>query len=321
MFVGLDLGGSRIKAVALSPDGAIGARAQAPTPGTGVKAVLHGMGQLGHTVRGAERVDGVGVALPGVVDMETGQAHFLPNVPGDWAGVAVAGRLAVTLGAPVHLLNDGRAATFGEWCFGAGQGCGDFVLVAVGTGIGGGIVSGGRLLLGSGGHAGEVGHVALQPHGPRCGCGALGCAEAVASGPALVAAATRVVVQGLPTALRAGCGGDLGRLTPRLIAEVAAGGDPAAGELLADLAERLGTLAASLVVVLNPRRVVVGGGVALAGAPLLEGIRATLRARAGWYLAHAPTEVVPAALGEWAGALGAAAWARRGTAGDYSRAP
>lgn len=315
MFVGLDLGGTSIKAVALTPDGPAVRRMQAPTPRQGADVVLARMRAVGREVAAGRAVSAVGVAIPGVVDMAAGRARFVPNVPGQWEGLAVAQELATAFGAPCRLLNDVRAATFGEWRFGAGRDCSDFVMIAVGTGIGGGIVSGGHLLLGSTGHAGEVGHVALDPHGPLCGCGAHGCAEALASGPALVAAAARLVAQGLPTALRGACGGDIGRLTPRIVAEVAGAGDAAAAELLAEEASRLGVLAAGLVVVLNPQRVVVGGGVALAGPPLLDGIRATLQDRAGWYLPHAPAAVVPAELGEWAGAMGAAAWAGEAAAG------
>ena len=306
--VGLDLGGSRIKAVATSPAGAVLARAQAPTPRAGADAVLQAMIALAQRVSACRPIGSVGAALPGVVDMGGGAALFLPNVPGPWEGRPVGAELAAALGAPCAVINDVRAATVGELRAGAGRGVRHFVLIAVGTGIGGGIVVDGALHLGAGGHAGEVGHQSIEAHGPRCGCGNRGCGEALASGPALVAAAARAVLQGWPTQLRAACRGRISGLTPQLVARVAAAGDPVAGRLLAEMAERLGTLAANLVVVLNPQRVVIGGGLARAGAPLLAGVAATLEARAGWYLRHAPADVVAAELGEQAGALGAAAW-------------
>jgi glucokinase len=307
--LGVDLGGTRIKAVALGDGGAVLARAQAPTPREGADAVLMAMAGLARHVAGGRTIRSVGVAVPGVVDMVGGRTLFLPNILGEWTGRPVAADLAAALSAPAALLNDARAAAYGELRVGAGRGCRDFILMAVGTGIGGGVVLGGRLHFGADGHAGEVGHQTIDMHGPRCGCGNRGCGEALASGPALVAAAARAVLQGWDTALRQACAGDVGRLTPRMVAEAAAAGDRAAGEVLGEVAERLGTLAANLVVVLNPRRVIIGGGLAQAGGALLNGVRQTLEGRAGWYLRHAPVEVVPAELGEEAGALGAAAWA------------
>lgn len=311
LWLGLDLGGTEIKAALLDGAGGPAGQGRAATPRAGVAGVVTALGRLAETVAAGRELAGVGVAVPGVVEMDQGLVGFLPNVPGDWAGVPLAALLTEGLQAPCTLLNDGRAATYGELRLGAGRGCRHFVLMAVGTGIGGGVVVDGELLLGSGGHAGEVGHQVLELHGPRCACGGWGCAEALASGPALVAAARAAMAQGRPTALRAACAGDGGRITPSLVAEVAAAGDPLAGELLDSLAHRLGTAAGNLVLVLNPERVVIGGGLSLAGEPLLAGIRRTLGQRIGWYLRHAPVEVVAAQLGAAAGALGAAAWARR----------
>ena len=309
--LGIDLGGTEIKAVALSMSGGILAQGRASTPRTGVRAVIAAMHGLAARVAGGVPIQGAGVAVPGVVDMGRGLVKFLPNVPGVWANVPLVEELGRLLGVGCVLLNDGRAATYGELCLGAGRGCRDFVLLAVGTGIGGGVVVDGELLLGSGGHAGEVGHQVIDMHGPRCACGGWGCAESLASGPALVAAAVRAVVQGMDTGLHAACGGDVGRITPSLVAEVAGAGDPVASELLEEVAHRLGTAVGNLVVVLNPERVVIGGGLSLAGERLLTGIRSTMAERIGWYLRHAPVEVVAAELGVNAGALGAAAWARR----------
>jgi glucokinase len=183
-------------------------------------------------------------------------------------------------------------------------------MVAVGTGIGGGIVAGGDLLLGSNGRAGEVGHQVIDVHGPHCGCGNSGCVESLASGPAIATEAARLVLQGIPTGLREACNGDVSRITPRLVAHTAAAGDAKAREIIEQEAERLGILAANLTLVLNPERIIVGGGVSLIGEPLLEGMRRTIAARIGWYTRRAPVDVVAAALGEEAGAMGAAAWGR-----------
>ena len=306
-LLGLDLGGTNIKGVVVAADRIL-AQHQVPTPGGGQVEVTAALVGLGRSLLAGRPPAAVGVAVPGVVDMAGGRVLFLPNVAGDWEGHPLTAVLEGALGCPCALLNDGRAATFGEFQLGAGRGCRHLALVAVGTGIGGGIVVDGRLVLGGAGHAGEVGHQLLDPSGPLCGCGQRGCAEALASGRALRVAAARALAEGRVSALGDGPGG-LDALTPRRVAEAALQGDRLASELLAAQARCLGLLVANLVLLCNPERVVVGGGVALAGAPLLDGIRETLAARCGWYLRHAPVEVVPAALGPLAGALGAAAWA------------
>ena len=314
-YVGIDLGGSSIKAVAVAADGSALGRARRPTPGGSAEAVLTAMAEAGREAAGRRRIAGVGAALPGVVDMAQGEALFLPNLPGDWHKRPVTLELGARLQAPVALLNDVRAAAYGELRVGAGRGCRDFVMLAVGTGIGGAIVVGGELFLGSTAMAGEVGHQVIDRGGPACGCGRRGCAEALAAGPALAARAAAAMTAGRSPQLQRLSNGDPEQVTPRLVAEAAAAGDATASDLLAAEAELLGTVAANLVVVLNPQRVIVGGGVALSGEPLLAGIRRTLRQQIGWYLDYAPVQVVAAALGDEAGALGAGLWSQR-LAGD-----
>ncbi|TAK23927.1 MAG: ROK family protein [Chloroflexota bacterium] len=309
-YVGIDLGGTFIKGLIMDESGQIVANGSMPTSRDGVDAVMADMIALARELSVDRPVAGIGVAAPGVVDMAAGEVKFLPNVAGDWLGRPAARELGDAIGAPAWLMNDARAATFGEAHFGAGRGFADFVMVAVGTGIGGGIVADGRLLLGSAGHAGEVGHIALELHGPACSCSGWGCAEALVSGKALSADGRALMASGGSPGLAQATGGDPEKISPALIARVAETGDAGASELMREAGYRLGMLIGNLALLLNPRRVVLGGGIALAGRPLFDRVEETLQLRIGWYLRHAPIEVVPAALGDEAGALGAAAWAR-----------
>lgn len=308
VFLGIDLGGTFIKGMLLSADGARVANGSRPTGRSGADAVVGGMLDLARELTAGHSLAGIGVAMPGVVEMTTGQVKFLPNVSGNWEGRPVAAELSAALDAPASLMNDVRAATYGELHFGAGRGVRDLVMVAVGTGIGGGIVSDGKLVTG-GGHAGEVGHMAIEMRGPRCSCGGWGCAEALVSGKALTADGRALLERGESPGLERLTNGDHDRVTPRMIAEAAVEGDPAARRLMDEAGFRLGILLSNLVLLLNPARVILGGGVALAGRPLYDGIDRTMQERIGWYLRHTSVEVVPAELGEEAGALGAAAWA------------
>jgi glucokinase len=309
-YLGLDLGGTFVKGLLIDQAGRQLANGSAPTPRSGPADVIAAMRDLGARLAGGRTLRGVGVAVPGVIDLRRGEVKFLPNVPGQWEGRPAARELGQALAAPAFLLNDVRAATYGEWHFGAGRGCDHFVMVAVGTGIGGGIVADGKLVMGIDGLAGEVGHMAIDLHGPRCACGGWGCAEALVSGRALAADGRELAAAGAAPKLLEAAGGDPERITPALIAQAAEEGDPGAKGLMDQAGYRLGILVGNLVILLNPARVIVGGGIAQAGAPLFEGIRKTLADRVGWFLRHTSVEVVPAELGDEAGALGAAAWAR-----------
>ena len=216
--------------------------------------------------------------------------------------------LGERLGAPVHLLNDVRAATLGEFTFGAGRGTSTMALFALGTGIGGGVVVDGRLRLGPLGSAGELGHQIVDPGGPLCGCGARGCLEAVASGPAIAAAGVRLLRSGQAPALFDLTAGDAGQVTAETMGEAAAAGDEAVTKELERIAGLVGIAAANVVVTLHPELIVLGGGVAGLGDLLFDGIRETIADRVRVF----PTggvRVEPAALGTDAGLAGVLAWA------------
>ena len=257
-----------------------------------------------------EDVGGIGIGVPGGLDLEKGETLFLPNMPGTWPHVPLRDTIAKLTGLPVALLNDIHSATNGEWLFGAGRGVDTLVVFAIGTGIGGGLVINGQLHLGIGGTGGEVGHMIIDYNGPTCGCGNKGCLEAYASGPAIAAMGMKAVAQGLTTRIGELCGYDLNRITPELIAQAAEAGD----EIAIDIYERagfyLGIAAANVCVAVGPRRIIIGGGVAQVGDRLLNPIRRALQERVT-VMPIEQVEVVPSQLGDNAGVIGSACWAAK----------
>jgi glucokinase len=284
--LGLDLGGTNVKCAVLSPSGEILAEAGAPNDAEkGEDAVLARVVALGlATAAPHGPIASAGLGVPGHADTATGDGLLLPNLPGDWAGRPIGRPVSDGLGVPVRLVNDARAMTLAELRLGAGRGVEDLVCVAMGTGVGGGVAIGGRLHLGLG-HAGEIGHVTVVPDGPPCGCGNRGCLDRVACADAIAR--------------------DAGTATAAEAIAAARRGDVRAVEALATAGCHVGLALAGAVVLLWPQRIIVGGGLAAAGELLLGPLREELRARA----CVAPEiDVLPAALGAGAGAIGAALW-------------
>jgi glucokinase len=218
------------------------------------------------------------------------------------------------LGLPVFLLNDVRAITFGEWKFGAGQGVDTIACFAIGTGIGGGLVINGKLHLGIGGTAGELGHQTIDFNGPLCGCGNRGCLETYASGPAITAMGLKAVTQGLTTCIGSLVDYDLNRITPQVIAQAAMQGDAIAKDIFEQAGYYLGIGVANVLVSISPHKVVIGGGVSACGDLLLNPIRSTIKERVH-VMPVEQVEVLQAQLGNNAGAIGAALWAKENISG------
>ena len=281
--LGLDLGGTEIK-LALLEDEDVRETATAETRSHegGPEQVLDRVVRLART---AGDVDSVGISVPGLVDGD-GRALLFPNLHGNWAGAPVAEPLSQAFERRVPLLNDGHAFALAEARLGAAQGFSDVICIVCGTGVGGGLVLGGSLRRGIDDRGGEIGHHTVLPDGERCGCGNRGCLETVAGSRAIARAAGAAT---FADALAAARGGD----------EQALGAFERAGRFL-------GIATANLVLFVSPERVVVGGGVAEAGELVLGPLRAEVAARAATVAPLERIEIVPAALGPYAGAIGAA---------------
>jgi glucokinase len=280
--LGLDLGGTNIKRVVLDGDEIVERDSEPTRSDQGVNAVLDRLAAL---AREAGPVASVGVALPGLFDTE-GRAVLLPNLHGDWVGRPIADPLADALGRPVRLINDGHAFALAEARIGAARGAEDVLCIVCGTGIGGGLVIGGRLHLGVEDRAGEVGHHTVVEDGPLCGCGNHGCLEMLAGARAIAAAAQQPSFDDVVASARRG--------------------DERAGEAIRRAAAYIGIAIANLTIFITPERIVVGGGVAEAGELLLDPLRAEVQRRAGRVAPLHAIEIVRATLGADAGAVGAA---------------
>jgi glucokinase len=287
--VGVDLGATNIKWAVLERAGDawnVLDRGQVATSAAdGADAVVSRMAGLAERARDDWRsIRSVGVGVPGLFDAPTGVTTFLPNLPPDWSGHAVAGPMRERLGLPVAMINDARAFGLAELRLGAGRGCRTMVGLVLGTGVGGVVVIDGRVHFGHDGTGGEAGHQTIVPDGPACTCGNRGCLEAFARADAVAAAC------GTGTADQA--------------VRAARAGDARARRGLEQVGRWLGIGISNLIVVLNPDRVVLGGGVAAAAELLLEPIQAEVRRRVHVTSLDA-VEIVIGELGTWAGAVGA----------------
>ena len=314
-YIGCDLGGTNIKAgIVELKSGSVVTSSSTPTLAKeGPDAVMDRMVGLIRSLietSGVERssLQGLGISAPGVLDPERGKTLFLPNFPGKWRDIPLGRTLSDALRLPVSILNDVRAITYGEYQFGAGRGVDRLACYAIGTGVGGGLIINGRLVLGFQGTAGELGHQTVEMDGLRCGCGNYGCLEAYASGPAIASRAEKAVRQGLTTNLGELVNYDLNQLSPKVVAQAARMGDEIAQEIWTDVGRYLGTGIANVCVSVGPERVVLAGGVAEAGELLLKPIRETLQERV-FVMPIEKVEVVLSSLGSDAGILGMASWA------------
>jgi glucokinase len=264
-----------------------------------------------------DRIQAVGIAAPGPLDPCRGVIHWAPNLPG-WHDVPLADRVSEAIGRPVFLGNDGNLAALAEQRCGAGQGYDDLAYITVSTGIGGGVISGGKLVDGHRGFGGEVGHMTMEPNGPRCNCGNSGCLESLASGAAIAQQARQVVEAGARTRIADLASGNLGRITARLVHEAAQQGDVVAIDLFRKAGMYRGIGVVNLLYLFNPAVVIVGGGVAKAGDLLFVPLRATVRQRIhGIYWQDCP--IVQAALGKDVCLTGAAILAMEGIAAKQVR--
>lgn len=313
-FIGCDLGGTNLRAGLVDSDtGEVAYQVSVPTLAReGHTLVMQRMVALFRQVIAesgieAAQVGGIGIGVPGVLDVEQGLTLFLPNLPGTWRNVALRDTISRALNLPVSLLNDARSITFGEWKFGAGKGAATMACLTLGTGVGGGLVINNQLHLERGGTAAELGHQSIDFNGPRCGCGARGCLEAYASAPALTALGVKAVIQGLTTRIGAMVDYDLNKITPKVISQAAHEGDEIAMEIFNEVGFAIGVAVSNILVTVGPSKVVLAGGMAKAGDLLLEPVRKTVKERVSVTKIEG-VEIVQAALGNNAGVIGVAMW-------------
>ena len=274
--IGIDLGGTQIRAARVSEQGEILERVAMPTPvqdgPMAIVARLHDAAIAVSDGGDLTKAHGIGVACPGPLNTRTGMALGIPTLPG-FDNFAIGQHLNDIFERKVSLAHDGIAAAVGEWRFGAARGCEDFVYVTVSTGIGGGVIAGGKILNGRSGMAGHIGHMVLVKDGVVCNCGRRGCWEAYASGPALERCAAELVRQRPNSILSK---------TPsaKEIFEAAERGDAAAQSLVDDEAAFLGAGIVNLLHVFDPECVVLGGGVSHRFDQLSAGIQRVIETSA-----------------------------------------
>lgn len=283
MVVGIDVGGTKIAGAVVARDSSLRASATLPTPVAGAELVAAVAGLVEQLSRDVgEDLEAVGVGLPSLIDSRTGRVRMSANV--DLAEIDVTEILRTRLGVPISLDNDANLAALGEHRVGAGRDFGDIVLLTIGTGVGGGVVSGDAIVRGGSGTGAELGHMVVQADGPPCqrNCPNRGCLETMCSGTAIARDA------GMPA---------------EEVVRRARDGDPTAISVLARAGSYLGVGLASLANIFNPDAFIIGGGVGAAGDLLLGPAIREYRARA--LPPNAQAQVVPAALGPRAGAIGA----------------
>ncbi|MDN4076019.1 ROK family protein [Fictibacillus terranigra] len=309
-FIGIDLGGTNIKAVVVDREGTLIFKKQAPTMATlGIDHVIQQIAKLIiECSKYKSHIKGAGVTVPGVLNLQDGMVELMPNFPHQWKGVRLKEKLEHATSLPIYLLNDARAAAFGEKKFGSGRPYEHFVCMVIGTGVGGGIVSNGVLLMGSRGVAGEIGHQVVDPKGPECGCGNAGCLETMASGPAISAEAIRYIKQGIPTKMRDLVNGDLNQVTPEIVNEAAEHGDRSAITILENTAATICRAILNVIAILNPEAIILGGGVGQSDF-LINKITDQLHHKKILFPASlGSVQIVKAHFNHLAGSIGAAAW-------------
>ncbi len=310
LVLGIDLGGTKILAGVVDPEHQVSGRSKVSTPAaSGPQALAEALEYVARSALqkagvGSESVVGIGIGSPGPLDLKTGVIRSSPNLA--IQDFPLKAELERRLGRPVVVQNDVRAGGYGEYKLGAGRGTREFLAVFVGTGIGGCLIRDGQILTGVTGNAGEIGHLVVKPGGPKCGCGRRGCLEALGSRTAITRRVWKAIKTGSKTSLSEVVRTKRSRLKSGQLAEAYQLHDPVALFEVERAAHYLGLAIGSIINLLGPELIVIGGGVAEAlGQPFLQLITETARGQA---MAD-PDQVVRielSELGDDAGLLGAA---------------
>jgi len=294
--IGVDLGGTNLRIAAVDEQGTL---LEKVTLGTQVargrdyviSEMCDAIRELSAKFSRSGRMIGAGIGIPGIIDKRTGMLRDSPNLPG-WHNYPVRNEIEQRLGAPVILENDANAAAFGEAWLGAARGKESMCMITLGTGVGGGLVLDGKIWRGMTGMAGEVGHMTIDPGGPRCKCGNVGCVEQFASATAVMRMAREAIANGsAPELSRAANAKDV-EFSAKIVYNLAIQGDQPARDIFNRVGWALGVLIADLVNMLNLNMYVIGGGVAAAWSVFSPAMYEEVRKRSMVYAATAPAERV-----------------------------
>ncbi len=304
--IGIDLGGTNIKAGIVTDSGEILMEKTVDTEAEGGPAhVLERIAglvkELAASCETGATIERFGIGVPGQVDMASGVVFEAPNLPG-WKKIAVYQELEKRIRLRASVDNDANLAALGEYAFGAGKGGGDMLMVTLGTGVGGGLILGGKVFRGTAGGAGEFGHMVIRMDGPLCNCGRRGCVEAFVGTRGILAKVRELLDSGRHSLLSEISEEEW---SPRLIGDAAGRGDAVAIEVFRAVGDALGVGIGSVANLLNIERAVVGGGVAYAGDIVLGPAREAAE-RTSLAVSRNTLQVVAARLGNRAGFIGAA---------------
>lgn len=278
--IGIDIGGTKIAGALVDADGNIVLEERVPSPAGDPEAMVDAVVGLIERLSANHEVIGAGVAAAGFIDADQSTIIYAPNI--SWRNEPFKAKLEAKLDIPVIIENDANAAGWAEYRYGAGRGYKHMVMLTIGTGVGGAVIADSHMLRGGFGIAGELGHLRVVPDGLLCGCGQHGCLESYASGSALLRAAKELAASGDPAGARLReIEIEAGQLTGMEVYKAILEHDAGALRILGELGSWLGQAIGSLVAVLDPEVVVIGGGVSAAGDLLLDPIREA-------YLAHLP---------------------------------
>lgn len=306
--IGVDIGTTNISCIAMNLRGAVLARNTTPTRiDQGAERVIQRVMEtvehtLGECPLANERLLGIGLGIPGLLNPERGTIIFSPDFM--WENVDISGPFKRRFGVTPHINNVSRAMAMGEKWFGIGHNVNNFLIVNLGYGIGSALVLGGEIYSGTSGSSGELGHVTVERNGPVCDCGNYGCLEAVASANAIVKKARNYLERGMRTAL-ATC--NLEDIDAKRVFDTAKQGDALALEIVNDAIDSIGTVLANYVNVMDPEMIILGGGMSNAGVLLTGGIETVMR-RHQMKHAGSRVRVVQSQLGLDAAAVGSAAF-------------
>jgi len=289
--IGVDLGGTNLRIAAVDEQGKL---LEKITLGTQValgrdrvvRDMCDAIQHMAKKFQASGKLLGIGIGVPGIIDMETGMVRESPNLP-DWADYPVRSEIEQRLGTRVILENDANSAAFGESWLGAARDVKDMAMLTLGTGVGGGLVLGGRLWHGMNGMAAEFGHTTVEPEGPQCGCGNLGCLEAYASATAVVRMAKEAIASGVAPAMARAASSDP-EFSAKAVYNLAVQGDEEARKIFRRVGRALGIVLSGMVNALNLPMYVIGGGVSSAWEAFAPSIFEELRQRSMVYAATAP---------------------------------